>query len=118
MEAFSEYIARWGHLEVRSEYKDAVDKVLETASESDKKYLLKFRSFVYDCYFLSNGKRSSRTVLLEQPDPELRLSDDRTISIKSERPRYSLHLQHKEPTLNHFTLNWDELTNIALLAVG
>ena len=111
--ALEEYSARWSDLTLRSLYDDAIDQAMAQAGAGERRLLAKFRKLVYDSYFLSNGRRSSKTILLTEDDPDLILTGDVAPGEKKEMDTLSkLFRQRYDPSADS-NLIWPDACHIA-----
>jgi len=79
--------------------------------------LEKFRRLVYQCYYISNGMRSSRTVMLSELDPDLVLDTDTTAKTRSQRNSLSrLFRQHREQVqIDSGNVSWMDICEKGLI---
>jgi len=86
---------------------------MKTAGPEEIIFLTKFRKLVYDSYFLSNGARSSKTILLTQDDPDLVLSGDLSASERQERDTLSMLFRQRYAPASVSNLCWNDICAIA-----
>lgn len=113
LSALEEYSSRWSDLTQRSLYDNVIDQAMEQAGAQERLLLAKFRKLVYDSYFLSNGRRSSRTVLLTEDDPDLILTGDASPAAKKEMDTLSKLFRQRYDPCSDSNLIWPDVCQIA-----
>jgi len=119
--ALNKYAKDLSGLQNRSQYDNAIDLAVKAAkTENNDQEVLrleKFRRLVYQCYYISNGMRSSRTVMLSELDPDLVLDTDTTAKTRSQRNSLSrLFRQHREQVqIDSGNVSWMDICEKGLI---
>lgn len=115
LRALQEYAVRWKDLTARSHYDAAIDLELKLAASPEEKVLLeKFRRLVYQCYFLSNGRRSCQTILLTESDPDLIRSSDAGLRGDQSEASKRLFYQSRR-VVSDSNLSWQDICEVAMI---
>lgn len=116
LRALAEYGKQLGFPNERSPYDLAIQADLqrEGLSERERNLLVKFEKLVDQCYFLSNGRRSCRHVLLDESDPDLIQKEDFTLNDVPGSDVLEYILRQKNQPASDSNLSWSDVCRLAL----
>lgn len=116
LRALAEYGKQLGFPNERSPYVLAIqaDLLREGLSDRERNLLVKFGKLVDQCYFLSNGRRSCRRVLLNDSDPDLIQKEDFTLKNEPGSDVLEYILRQKNQPASDSNLSWPDVCQLAL----
>lgn len=118
LRALKEFGQRLGFPDNRSHYDLAIEAAQkkEGTGAQERRLLDKFMKLVDQCYFLSNGRRSSRQVLLTETDPDLIQRADRELAEDPGADVLECVLRQRNQPASDSNLAWPDVCQLALEA--
>ena len=95
----------------RSVYDKMIDGMLRQETYP-REHLEKFRKLVYQCYFFSNGRRSCKTILSTETDPDLILPED--VLRVGDYQLEDLYHQRRLPGKGS-RIDWSDISRVAMI---
>ena len=95
----------------RSVYDAMIGRMLQEEIYS-KEHLEKFRKLVHECYFFSNGRRSCKTILSTETDPDLILPGD--VLRVGDYQLDDLYYQRRLPGKGS-RIDWSDISRVAMI---